>query len=58
MQKNKNFFENLQIPYEEDDTGTVVASGMNNCHGCGEYSRLSDLTAAAKLAQALMQSRE
>ena len=44
--------------YPHGLNGLVVASGMNNCHGCGEYSRLSDLTAAAKLAQALMQSRE
>ena len=44
--------------YPHGLNGLVVASGMNNCHGCGEYSSLSDLTAAAKLAQALMLSRE
>ena len=44
--------------YPHGLNGLVVASGMNNCHGCGEYSRLSDLTAAAKLAQVLMLSRE
>ena len=44
--------------YPHGLNGLVVASGMNHCHGCGEYSRLSDLTAAAKLAQALMLSRE
>lgn len=38
--------------------GLVVASGMDNCHGCKEYSNLSDLVAAAKLTEALMLSRD
>ncbi len=38
--------------------GLVVASGMNNCHSCGEYTSTAELLRAAELAQALMLSEE
>ena len=38
--------------------GVVVACGMNNCHSCGEYSSAADLTAAAKLVETLILSRD
>ena len=36
--------------------GLVVATGMNNCHSCEEYTSVSQLEAAAKLALELMLS--
>ena len=38
--------------------GVVVACGMNNCHSCGEYRSAADLTAAAKLVETLILSRD
>lgn len=38
--------------------GIVVASGMNNCHSCEEYSSLSELEKAARIAEALILSEE
>lgn len=39
-------------------TGLVAASGMNNCHSCNEYSDISELQKAARLALELMLSQE
>ena len=36
--------------------GLVVATGMNNCHSCEEYTSVSQLETASKLALALMLS--
>ena len=58
---------NLHITYGGSDnnhfathqiTGLVVASGMENCHGCMEYSDVSELVRAASLAEALMCSTD
>ena len=38
--------------------GIVVASGMNNCHSCKEYTSLSELEKAARIAEALILSDE
>ena len=38
--------------------GLVVASGMNNCHSCNEYSSAAELEKAAKIAEALILSDE
>lgn len=35
-------------------SGLVIAAGMNNCHGCAEYTSVSELTRAAQLVLALM----
>ena len=37
--------------------GIVVATGMNKCHSCEEYTSVSELETAAKLALELMISR-
>lgn len=39
-------------------SGLVLASGMNNCHSCGEYTNVDELERAAKLALALILSNE
>jgi tripeptide aminopeptidase len=39
-------------------TGLVLASGMSNCHSCGEYTSADELEHAAKLALALILSKE
>ncbi len=38
--------------------GIVVASGMNNCHSNEEYTSVSELEKAARLAEALILSKE
>ena len=38
--------------------GLVVASGMNNCHSCGEYTSISELEKAARLVLALVLSNQ
>ncbi|MBR6769740.1 MAG: M20/M25/M40 family metallo-hydrolase [Lachnospiraceae bacterium] len=38
--------------------GLVIASGMNHCHSCQEYTNVNDLESAAKLTLALMLSKE
>ena len=47
---NNHFFQN-------GIKGLVVACGMNNCHGCQEYTYTEDLVRAASLAEALMRSK-
>ncbi len=39
-------------------SGLVVASGMNNCHSCEEYSSIAELEKAARLAEALILSED
>ena len=38
--------------------GLVVASGMNNCHSCAEYTSISELEKAARLVLALVLSNQ
>lgn len=38
--------------------GIVAASGMNDCHSCGEYTSVQELERAAELVLALMLSEE
>lgn len=39
-------------------SGLVVASGMNSCHACQEYSSVSELERAARLVEGLILSKE
>lgn len=39
-------------------SGLVLASGMTNCHSCGEFIRVDELKHAADLALALILSKE
>ena len=39
-------------------SGIVVATAMNNCHSCSEYTTAEDLERAANLALELMLSKE
>lgn len=44
--------------YHHGLRGLVVASGMNNCHSCHEYTSISELEKAARLVEALIFSGE
>lgn len=44
--------------YHHGIRGLVVASGMNNCHSCKEYSYVEEITRAAVLAERLILSGE
>lgn len=46
------------IFYHQGIRGLVVASGMNNCHSCKEYTSVSELANAAELILALVLSKE
>lgn len=49
---DNNYFSNHGM------SGIVVAPGMNHCHSCEEYSSISELEKAARLAEAFILSRE
>lgn len=44
--------------YRHGIHGLVAACGMNSCHSCEEYTSVPELENAAKLAQALILSKE
>lgn len=49
---DNNYFANNGL------TGLVIATAMNNCHSCGEYTTEAELERAAEVALRLMLSEE
>lgn len=49
---NNNYFAQNGL------TGLVIATAMNNCHSCGEYTTETELERAVELALRLMLSKE